>query len=102
MLDDLQLTAIDGGTRLPVRVTPRARRDAIRGVREGALAVHLTAPPVDGAANDALCRWLGRTVLGVAPSSLTLVSGHTGRTKVVHVAGLTPDEVRARLNTEPP
>jgi uncharacterized protein len=53
---------------LRVRVQPRASRDALAGEREGALVVRLTAPPVEGAANEALARFLGRT-LGVAPSA---------------------------------
>jgi uncharacterized protein YggU (UPF0235/DUF167 family) len=51
---------------------------------------------VDGAANDALLRFLAAR-LDVARSALTLVSGHTGRTKVVAVDGLPPEEVARRL-----
>ena len=65
-----------------MRVQPRASRDALSGEREGALVVRLTAPPVEGAANEALARFLGKT-LGVAPSAVRVVSGTTGRNKVV-------------------
>ena len=83
---------------LRVRVRPRASKDALGGEREGALVVRLTAPPVEGAANEALARFLGKT-LGVAPSAVRVVSGATGRNKVVSVAGLDVATARERLGT---
>lgn len=71
-----------GGPVLWVRVQPRARRDAAVGVHGEALKVALKAPPVDGAANAALLKFLGK-LCGVAPSSLELVSGHGARSKRV-------------------
>jgi uncharacterized protein (TIGR00251 family) len=69
--------------RFAVRLTPRGGRDAIDGVGEdGALRVRVAAPPVDGAANEALCRLLART-LGVAPGGVRIVGGASGRRKVV-------------------
>ncbi|HSB60088.1 MAG TPA: DUF167 domain-containing protein [Vicinamibacteria bacterium] len=79
-----------------MRVQPRASRDALAGERQGALLVRLTAPPVEGAANQALVRLLGRA-LGVAPSAVRVVGGSTGRNKLVAVAGLDAAAVRARL-----
>ena len=61
-----------------------------------ALRVRLTAPPVDGAANEALVRLLADR-LDVSRGSVALVSGHTGRNKVVEVSGLPPEEVARRL-----
>jgi uncharacterized protein (TIGR00251 family) len=81
---------------LKVRVQPRASRDALAGEREGALVVRLTALPVEGAANEALARFLGKA-LGVAPSAVRIVSGATGRNKVVAVAGLDAAAALARL-----
>jgi len=90
------ISATAAGTRLRLRVQPRASRDAVAGVAGDALRVRLTAPPVDGAANEALVRFLaGR--LDVARASLALVSGHTGRNKVIEVTGLSPGEVARRL-----
>jgi len=91
---DLRDTA-DGLT-LRVRVQPRASRDALGGEREGALVVRLSAPPVEGAANEALARFLGRT-LGIAPSAVQIVKGATGRLKLVAVAGLDAATARERL-----
>ena len=79
-----------------MRVQPRSSREAIGGTREGALVVKLTAPPVEGQANAALARLLGK-VMGVPPSAVTLLRGSTGRDKLVRVAGLGGDEARARL-----
>ena len=79
-----------------MRVQPRSSREAIGGTREGALVVKLTAPPVEGQANVALARLLGK-VLGVPPSAVTLVRGSTGRDKLLRVAGLGSDDARARL-----
>jgi len=73
--------------RLRVRIQPRAKREEIAGMRNGALLVRVTAPPVDGKANAALCRLLARR-LGVAPSAVAVVQGHTGRDKLVEIAGL--------------
>jgi uncharacterized protein (TIGR00251 family) len=92
----LDLRTTDAGLTLRVRVQPRASRNALSGEREGALVVRLTAPPVEGAANEALARFLGKT-LGVAPSAVRVVSGATGRNKVVSVAGLDAATARERL-----
>lgn len=81
---------------LKVRVQPRAAGDALGGVRAGALVVRLSAPPVDGRANAALARFLGR-VLAVPPSAITLLRGATGRDKVLRIAGTDAATVRARL-----
>jgi len=82
--------------RLAIRLTPRANRDAIVGEREGTLLVRVTAPPVDGAANEALIRLLAKQ-LHLAKGSVRIVSGGTSRTKSVEIEGLDAAEVRARL-----
>jgi len=91
---DLRDTA-DGLT-LRVRVQPRASKDALSGERDGALVVRLSAPPVEGAANEALARFLGK-LLGSAPSAVRILRGLTGRQKLVAVAGLDAATARERL-----
>lgn len=81
----------DAGLRLDVRLTPRARSDALGGVREAApgrpcLAVRVTAPPSGGAANAALIALVART-LGVPKSAVTLAAGKTSRLKTLEIAG---------------
>lgn len=79
-----------------MRVLPRASREGLAGLRQGALVVRLTAPPVEGAANAALLRLLGK-VLGLAPSALELLRGQTGREKLVLARGLGAASARAAL-----
>lgn len=81
---------------LRIRIQPRAKRAGIAGVREGALVVRVTAPPVDGKANAALCKLLA-SELGVAPSSVAVVRGHTARDKVVEVDGVETEILLQRL-----
>ena len=92
----LDLRDTPDGVTLRVRVQPRASKDALGGEREGALVVRLSAPPVEGAANEALARFLGRT-LGIAPSAVEVVRGATGRQKLVAIAGLDAASARERL-----
>ncbi len=79
-----------------MRVQPRASREGLAGLRQGALVVRLTAPPVEGAANTALLRLLGRA-LGLAPSALELLRGQSGREKLVLARGLDAASARTAL-----
>ncbi len=81
---------------LAVRVTPRASREAIGGWREGRLRISTTAPPVEGAANAAVCRLVAST-LHVPVSAVQVVRGHKGRDKLVWITGLTNEDVLRRL-----
>ncbi len=88
----------EGGSRLRVRVTPRARQNAITGLTEAdgrpALAIRLAAPPVDGAANQALVRFLAEA-LGIPKSSVRIVSGETNRLKTLSLAHVPPEQIAA-------
>jgi uncharacterized protein (TIGR00251 family) len=81
---------------LAVRLQPRARKDEVVGERDGRIAIRVTAPPVDGKANEALCRLIAKAA-NVAPSRVTVVRGHTGRNKVVRVEGVDLATVRNAL-----
>jgi uncharacterized protein (TIGR00251 family) len=81
-----------------VKVQPRARKNAITGMVGDALKLALTAPPVDGRANEACIEFFAN-LLAVPRSSVTIASGETSRNKVIRVAGLSADEVRRRLTT---
>jgi uncharacterized protein (TIGR00251 family) len=69
---------------LDLAVIPNARRSEWAGLHDGALRLRLAAPPVDGAANQALLRWLARD-LGVRQADLELISGQSTRRKRVAV-----------------
>ena len=79
--------------RLSVRVQPRASRDEIAGRYGDAIKIRLTAPPVDGAANEALVKFLART-LDIPVNAITIVAGGSSRSKVVELAGVPEDRVR--------
>ena len=81
---------------LRVRLQPRARRDEVVGERDGSVLIRVTAPPVDGKANEALCRLVAKKA-GVAPSRVTLVRGHTARDKTLDVDGVDIAALRAAL-----
>jgi uncharacterized protein (TIGR00251 family) len=83
---------------IEVRVIPRARREEIAGERGGRLLVRLTAPPVEGAANAALCRLVARRAR-VPAGRVTIVRGQTSRDKVVRVEGLSEAELRASMTS---
>lgn len=81
---------------LAVRVIPRARRTEIAGRRGDALLIRLAAPPVDGAANEALLAFLADR-LGVPRRRVALRRGAATRDKVVDVEGMSEAEVIRRL-----
>jgi len=81
---------------LKVRVIPRAKRNEIAGWREGALVVRLTAPPVEGAANRLLLRFVSRQ-LGVRPADVAITSGEKSREKVLRIGALSQDELAGLL-----
>lgn len=78
------LTERPGAVRFGVRVQPRSSRDEIAGVHDGALRVRLQAPPVEGAANEALVRFLA-SALGVPRRHVRIVTGESSRNKVVEI-----------------
>jgi uncharacterized protein len=84
--------------RVRVRLTPRAGRDELTGIRDGVLVARVTAPPVEDRANVALCRLLARAA-GVPPSHVHVERGRRSREKLVRVEGLAEDELRRRLGS---
>jgi len=84
------------GATFAVKVQPRARKNAVTGELDGALKVALTAPPVEGKANQACIEFLAN-LLKVPRSSVTIASGESSRRKVICVAGATAAAVRRQL-----
>jgi len=84
------------GAQFAVRVQPRASRTAVAGVMGEAVKIAITAPPVDGKANQAVIEFLAER-LRVPKSNVEIVSGETGRNKLVAVRGVSAEAVRAAL-----
>jgi len=84
------------GATFAVKVQPRAKKNAITGELGDALKLALTAPPIEGRANDACVEFFAK-LLKVSRSSVTIASGATSRNKVIRVVGLSPEEVRRRM-----
>jgi len=84
------------GATFQVKVHPRARKSAIRGVVGDALKLALTAPPVEGRANEACVKFLAE-FLNVPRSSVTIAAGESSRQKLIRIAGMTAAQVEARL-----
>ena len=87
----------DGGVTFAVKIHPRAKTNKISGELGEALKLSLTAPPLDGRANQACVEFLAK-LLKVPRSSVTIASGLTTRYKVIRVAGVTGQYVRERLH----
>lgn len=83
----LRIRRAEGAITFEVRVAPRASRDRIIGVQQGVLKVALTAPPVEGAANEALRKLIAKK-LGVSKTAVEIVRGDRGRTKLIRVHGV--------------
>ncbi len=93
----LPLRTLKGRVLLSVRVQPRAAQTEVSGIEDGRLRIRVRAAPVDGAANKALLKFLGKKLLRTAPSALTIVRGDTGREKTIAISGLSESEVRERI-----
>lgn len=94
------MTAPADPVQLRVRVTARARRDEIVGVRDGVVLVRVSAPPVEGRANAAVCRLLARR-LGVGVRNVTVLRGASAREKTLVVAGVETAQVARLLAGRP-
>ncbi|MBI5926327.1 MAG: DUF167 domain-containing protein [Aquabacterium sp.] len=83
---------------LDISVSPNAKKTELVGWHDGALRIRLSAPPVDGAANDALRKWLSKE-LGIPQNQLELLRGASGRRKQWALC-IEPQRVAAWLNTQ--
>jgi len=93
----MEIRSIDGGVSFAVRVQPGASREGIVGPYGDAVKIALSAPAVDGKANDALIRLLAEK-LNVPRMSIAIASGTLSRSKVVHVQGITKEEASTKLS----
>ena len=85
------------GAALALRITPRASKNSIVGVQsDGTIRIHITAPPVDDKANQALVGFLSE-VLGVPRSRIEIVAGASGRDKLVSVLDMDARTAHERI-----
>ena len=89
-------SADPAGTKVAVRVVPRASKSKIDGVLDGALKIRLAAPPVDGAANAAARDFLAEAA-GVRRSEVVLLAGEKSRNKTFLLRGIQPETARRNL-----
>jgi uncharacterized protein len=92
----ITIKATSRGATFAIHIHPRAKKNAITGEIGDALKISLTAPPVDGRANEACIAFLAE-ILNLPRSSITITSGENGRNKVIRVAGISATELRKRL-----
>jgi len=90
-----------GAVTFAVKVHPRARKDAITGELGDALKLALTAPPVEGKANQACIEFFAN-LLKVPRSSVTIAAGQSSRNKIIRVTGLSAMETEKRLYPRSP
>src|SRR6266403_715718 len=95
----LELQAQEGAVTFPVRVQPRASKDEIAGVMDGALKVRLRAPALEDRANEALCEYLAE-LLKTPKAAVRILSGHHSRSKRVEVRGVTQQQVLALVTLD--
>jgi uncharacterized protein (TIGR00251 family) len=86
------------GMTFAVKVHPRAKRNSITGELGDTLKVSLTAPPIEGRANQACIDFFAKC-LKVPRSSITIASGQTSRKKVIRISGLSVEEIRKRIGS---
>lgn len=95
----LDITCREGCVVFQVRVQPRASRDEIAGVIEGALKVRIQAPAIENRANEAVCEYLA-TLLKTPKSAVRILGGERSRMKRVEIRGVQPRDVLALLSHE--
>jgi uncharacterized protein len=91
-VSSLDVREVNGRVRFSVRVQPRASSDEIVGVHGSSLKVRLTAPPVDGAANEHLVIFLAQT-FAVPRRAIKILAGESSRSKIVEIEGVTERDV---------
>ena len=92
----VEYTEADGAITFAVRVVPRASKTAVAGEHDGALRVRVAAPPVEGAANEELIRFLAKE-FGVPARDVEIRSGHASKTKVVRVVGASAERLMSLI-----
>jgi uncharacterized protein (TIGR00251 family) len=88
----INITEIPGGVRFEVKVQPRSSKNQVAGEQEGVLKIKLTAPPVDGEANQALIAYLS-DCFKVPKKNISLLKGDSSRHKLLEIKGVGPQDI---------
>ena len=97
-LPETAFKADGNGVRIRVHAQPGAKINKVAGAYGESVKIAVATPPVDGKANKALQKVLA-SWLGTAASSITLVTGMTGREKIFHVSGISPEDAKTKLES---
>jgi uncharacterized protein len=95
----LDITSKNGFVVFSIRVQPRARRDEVGGVIEGALKLRIQAPAVENRANEAVVEYLA-TLLKTPKSAVRILGGEHSRLKRVEIRGVQPRDILALVSHE--
>ncbi len=82
---------------ITVRVQPRSSGDGIAGLHEGRLKIRISAPPVEGKANERLTEVIAKA-FGVSKSSVEIIKGHTSRLKTIRISGVSMEDYDALVS----
>ena len=93
------INSCKNGIRLSAIIQPRSSNNKVTGIYNNALKIHLTSPPVDGAANKACIRFFSK-MLGISPSEISIVQRFNSRNKTIEVIGLTEKQFREIIKTK--
>ena len=93
------INSCKNGIRLSAIIQPRSSNNKVTGIYNNALKIHLTSPPVDGAANKACIRFFSK-ILGISPSEISIVQRFNSRNKTIEVIGLTEKQFLEILKTK--
>lgn len=93
----LNIQETDNGIRIEIKAQPRSSRNQIAGEQDGVLKVKLTAPPVEGEANQALIDFLARS-LKLPRKNIVLLRGETARNKLIEIKGISREEFLLKIN----
>jgi uncharacterized protein len=95
----LEVATTQDGVVFSVRVQPRASRNEVSGIIDGAMKVRLQAPALENRANVALCEYLAQ-LLKTPKSAVRILGGERSRIKCIAIRGVTEGEIRDLLKTE--
>lgn len=95
-MEPWNVTETNGGVQFKIKVQPRSGKNEISGLQGDALKVRITAPPVDGEANEACIRFIARW-LGVPRKGVQILSGLTNPHKILRVEGMTREKLLTYL-----